>query len=334
MKGEITEMNHAPLAVPFIDKTPTGGTGFADPFRQSLVTVSSILKGEADPTWVMGSSAFAFRIVVHNRLCWSARDWWDWNTIGPETIEQLGYHCKAFTYEEDLPKRRPEIRDRIATVIDSGGLVIAWQIQPFSWGIITGYDDVTREYNAIGFHPKQEPSGAACSVSYDKIGKAIITKLFLLIPGEPNGRTREDIIRRSLAAAVAHAEGEEAQDRPLYESGLAAFEQWARALDPSSEGTDYDAACWNARLNYRSRCYARDYLDKIKADDPDLAKAHQAYVRVADLLNLVSAEFPTRNEKRPADDVLRRAAANIRAAGKAETEGIGHLKDYLTRTET
>ena len=73
----------------------------------------------------------------------------------------------------------------------------------------------------------QLPVSTPSSQEFGKLGQNNIKILSVAIPGEPNQRSREEIIHNSLRAAVAHAEQKEWADRPDYANGLPAYDMWA-----------------------------------------------------------------------------------------------------------
>ena len=318
-------------AKPFIDSTveDKGKRECHESFRQCMLSAIHIMDGEIDAAWIQGSSAFAFRIVMSQSLCMSGTDWWDWKSIAPKALDQLGYDCRYIDVGgEQLAKKIPELHKEIVKSVNKGVPVFAYNAHKFCWSLIVGYDDNAKQYHTLVNGSESIP------IAYDKIGRHIITRLTLVILGEKTERTRAATIRRSLVTAVGHATGGEEHDAPVYQSGLKAFEQWATALDRGpKQNKDYERLSHQACIYYTARCYARDYLGAIKGDSPDLASAQAAYAQVADLLGAVWAAFPTRYPKAPSDSaVFVQAAKNVRAAGQAEAKAIEHIKEYLRKT--
>ena len=321
---------------------PKDHPGVRREFVDSLLAVIRATEGDADPVWTMGASAFAFRIIVHETLCDSATDWWQWIEIGSESLAQSGYACATMQHEgggtKEVDQHRMEAHEKIVDSIDKGVPVIVWDVSSFDWGVIVGYDNKKSTYSAISYGSGKP---ILCDVPYTKLGynSLPMEKLTVLIPGAPNNRNKDVIIRNSLKAAVEHAEGREWSERPRYENGLSAYEQWAKGLEHKHPGKDFDAtgwnkvASWNAAVNYSARCYARDYLGMIMGDDPDLKKAHVAYTEVAKLLKPVWEAFPRRGKEKPSDDIIAGAVKSIRAAAKTEREAIDHIKSYLSKND-
>ena len=320
-------------AKPFIDSTvqSRGERECRETFRQCMLSAMSIMNGKTEPIWTQGASAFAFRIVISKTLCMSGVDWWDWKTIATKALDQLGYSCRYIDVGgAQLARKMPELHKKIAKSVDKGVPVFAYNAHKFCWSLIVGYDDSAKLYHTIA------NGSESTSIAYDKIGRHVLTRLTLVIPGKKTDRKRADTIRRALVTAVEHATGGEEHDAPVYRSGLKAFEQWATALDRGpKENKDYERLSHQAAIYYTARSYARDYLDAVKGDSPDLASAQAAYAQVADLLGAVWAAFPTRHPKAPSDNaVFVQAAKNVRAAGQAEATAIEHIKEYLRKTAT
>ena len=62
-------------------------------FMASLATVINYMENGLDPAWLMGCSAFAFRIFVNIGLCPSAMSMFSFYDLLPEAVEQAGYKC-------------------------------------------------------------------------------------------------------------------------------------------------------------------------------------------------------------------------------------------------
>ena len=103
--------------------------GIRHSFTASLATVLNHIDGRLDPVWLMGGSAFAFRIFVNEIMCPSAMSIFDWSGILPETVEQMGHDCYYISRlwdETDMEaERRRQAQDLITTGIDSG---VPWAI--------------------------------------------------------------------------------------------------------------------------------------------------------------------------------------------------------------
>lgn len=311
--------------------------GICHSYMASLATALRHMYGDLDPAWLMGSSAFAFRINVSGDLCPSAMSIFDWAVDLPEAVEQAGYvsnHIVRLWNEGNLEEaRRAEAHAAMVAGIDRGAPAVVWDVHDTEWGLVIGYNDETQTYATLTHE------GRPSSLPYGRLGRNGIDILSVAIPGEPNRRTREKAVRNSLNAAIAHAEGKEWTERPPYQNGLAAYDHWATVFDrwallveagkaqkitPSLP----DHAAYYARHYYSARCYARDYLHDFANGSDDLLNASQAYARVAASLQPVWGAFP--RTRHPTVDLLRSLACSIRSAKAAEQEGLNHINKHLS----
>ncbi len=200
------------------------------------------------------------------------------------------------------------------------------------WGLITGYDDKRKVYATLTHE------GRVSKLKYGKLGKNGIDILSVAIPGEHNGRSRQEIVRKSLMMAVDHAEQREYIDRPDYQNGLVAFEMWAEVMDAGAMLADagklsrcgddalmfaeYYAGCF-----YGARCYARDYLTVIADGDKHLDKAAACYEEVATCLQPAWKCFA--KKRWPAAETFRELGQSVRDAKGAEKEAVALIKTYL-----
>lgn len=241
-------------------KTLTGLTWYRDPdagaahepgivhsYLASLATALHYIDGELDPVWLAGASGFAFRIWVNEAMCPSATSIFDWQRILPEAVEQAGRcsrHVSRLWHEGDKEaERRREAERAIIQGIDHGAPAAVWDIFDGEWGLIVGYDTDT------GKHQTRTCCGEPSTLLFSRLGRNGIDILSVIIPLAPNGRTREEIVRRSLEAAASHAEQNEWMDRPTYQDGLPAYDVWATTLErwgpphQCREGWQHQAGC-------------------------------------------------------------------------------------------
>lgn len=308
-----------------------GEPGIYNSFVGSLATSLKAMRKEVDPNWLMATSAFAFRIYINEVMCPSAMSVFDWSTILPEAVEQAGSCCtyvSRYWHEQNKEKeRRLEAQQNIIEAITQGIPCIVWDVQIPEWGVIFGYDDRVRIFDSLAC------TDEITSMPFAELGQREIKILSVAILGKPNGRAREEVILRSLKAAVRHAEQKEWLERPKYQDGLPAFDLWARILEPgTNENTHFEEAGYYAGHYYGARCYARDYLKSIADGAQDLEEAAASYERVASFLKPLWDHFPRpQNTQRPSDAILRSLADSIRKAKAAEEEGIEQLKRYITK---
>lgn len=318
------------------DSVARGEPGIEHAYAAALVSVVNAIEGRVDPVWVMGASGFAFRSFVNEVLCPSAMSVFDFNAVLPEAIEQLGYrasYTSRYWDEENLDEeRRRTAHEEIVKGIQSGRPAIVWDVADCDWGLAVGYDDQDKTYSTL------TNEGKPASLPCERLGHNGIDILSVAIPTEPNGRSREEIIRRSLELAVSHAEGREWTERPKYQNGLDAYGLWATICERGALlaeagkignlGEDIPRfAAYYAAVNCGARFYARDYLATITTDYPAFREAADAYRRVAEHLRPVWDTFRARSLPNTAGFAA--AAAALRAAREAESEGVKRLKDSL-----
>jgi hypothetical protein len=304
----------------------------------SLATALHHLHGTLDPVWLMGSSAFAFRINVSEVLCPSAMSIFNWSADLPAAVEQAGYECQhiaRFWDEEDREgERRSEAHAAMLAAIDEGVPTVVWDVHDVEWGLVIGYNEDTRTYATLTHQ------GQPSSLPYDRLGRNGIDILSVVIPGEPSDRTRDEAVRHSLTAAIAHAKGKEWTERPAYQNGLAGYDLWATVFErwallveagkaPKIPPDMPNHAAYYARHYYSARCYARDYLQAIAGGEADLRHASLAYGRAAASLRPMCEAFP--GTRTPNAEFLRSLAASVRNAMAAERQGLEHIGKYLSR---
>ncbi|MFH2049004.1 MAG: hypothetical protein ABIJ12_06130 [bacterium] len=302
----------------------------------SLATAMNYIDHKLDPVWLMGSSAFAFRIYINETFCLSAMSIFSWDKILPEAVEQYGRTCRYISrmwHEEDVEiKRRQEAHKAIVEAIDNNTPAIVWDIKDAEWGLIVGYDDQHKKYDTMTY------KGMFSYLDYEKLGRNGINILSVTIPGDANSRDKNEAIRNSLKAAVAHAEQQEWNDRPEYQDGLPAYDLWAMLFERWAMLTEAGKAenlpknitffaKYYAGHYYSARCYARDYLNTIKGDDSNLNNAFESYKKVALLLQPVWDNFAGKPDL--SAEKLRSLSATIKSAKEFEEAGIGYIKEWL-----
>ena len=94
------------------DALERGESGISHSYVAAVATALNHLHRNIDPVWLMGSSAFAFRIIVSKMLCPSAMSVFNWCAILPEAVEQLGHHCTYISRlwgEDDIEEELEDI---------------------------------------------------------------------------------------------------------------------------------------------------------------------------------------------------------------------------------
>ncbi len=310
--------------------------GIVHSYMASLATALNHIDRALDPVWLMGSSAFAFRININDVMCPSAMSVFNFSAILPEAIEQTGHHCtyvsRLWDEEDKEEERREEAHAAIVEAIDRGVPAVVWDVHEADWGLIIGYDESARCYKAL------TRTGAPLRLPFHRLGRNGIDILSVAIPGSRNDRSRDEVVLRALTAAVAHADGEEWTETPHYRNGLAGYDLWATLFDRwallsgAGKGDRIpkhipDFAGYYAGHYYSARCYARDFLQAIADDDTRLRSASEHYVEVAAHLASLWACFP--EERNPSPQLCTTLAAEIKHAKAAEEKAVGELRHYL-----
>ena len=124
--------------------------------------------------------------------------------------------------------------------------------------------------------------------------------------------------------------------------GLAAFRCWAEAVErPMKAGKKWgDPLCLHT---FSARFYARNYLQMIMGEDPDLREAHTAYKTEVDVLTPVwEAALRLRQahqsgehggECQPPAGSIPEFVERLREAGRAEASAVRALRRYVARVE-
>jgi hypothetical protein len=261
----------------------------------------------------------------------------DWGVLR-KAVHNIGHECtyidRLWHEGEKEVERRNQAHEAIVTNLREGRPAIVWDVFDSEWGLIYGYDG-GRAYLAYS------NVGRAVTLQIDKLGRNGIDILSVTIPGEKNGRSRDESIHVALTAAVNHAAETEWMDRPRYRDGLGAYELWATVYDrgaliaEAGRGGNVPEDVFNFARYYAehycsARRYARDFLRSIAEADPDIEKASECYSDVADALELVRRRA-TDMKAIDDPDVMRDIAALIRQAGSAERRGIEFISRNLSK---
>ncbi len=229
-------------------------TGYLHSFAKCLYATVKYSPWSVYAEDILAISGFAFRMWVDAELCPSSTSNWDWNSL-KRWVEQAGFTC-AYTeggWAQENVETLNQAIEQITTSIDKGLPAIVWCITIPEWGLITGYDEVMRNFDTLAaFHGKG-------TLPYDQLGKGAIPILSVLtITGHTN-ISYADMLRVTLNSAIAHLKGEEYCDNP---SGLNAYSALIQQLEPGynpdlSWNLEYLIGTYGA-LKY----YAWKYFDK------------------------------------------------------------------------
>lgn len=296
-----------------------GEPGIHNSFMGTLAGVLRYLGRPVDPAWLMGANGWAFRIRVHETLCPSAPSVYDWGAVLPETVAQAGYEA-AHMHGFFSPDAQSKAHEAILQGLAVGMPAIVWDIGLPEWGLVVGYDPVECRYHTL------DCLGREGAMPCAQLGRREIEALSVTVVGAPNGRGRAQVIRRALELAVRHGSGGEWTERPVYQDGPAAYGLWAAALERGLTHPEGVPSGYYAGHYAGARCYARDFLKALAAEDAALIPAAEAYARVAAELLPVWQAYRERN---PGPDVARDCAARLRNAQAAEEQGLALLTAWL-----
>lgn len=314
-----------------------GEIGIRHSYLASLATVLDYLCDDFDPVHLMGASAFAFRIWINQIFCPSAMSVFDWGALCPEAVEQYGRQCRHWvSYSHDSDADSDDRRNAHQAIIHSlnvGIPVVCWDVHDTEWGVLVGYSDSDQSFYTLDHHGKPR------ELPFERLGRNGVNLLSVIVPGEPNERSPNDVTRRALRAAVAHADQKEHLDRPEYQDGLPAYglwatmcERWALIIDagrPERLSNDVPVfASYYADHYWSARSYAREYLTRLAVDNPSLVGPAQQYSRVAELLAGVSRFFSSQQVLSNSAD-LRGVVDALRSVALDEKRAINSLRSYL-----
>ena len=310
------------------DAIARGEPGITHSFTGCLATALDYTGYLVDPVWLMGVTGFAFRIWVDPHLSPDAMNAFDWQHLLPQTAHRAGLNS---TYiQADTSTMGPDdpvlhqAHEAIHAAIDRGIPAIVWDLNdPPMWGLIYGYNDFTRCYETFASWKYK------VSLPYDSLGRRDVRMLsVLLLEDECVRKDDGQVARASLQTALLHAEGREMPPGWKTRSGLAAFDLWADLLEPDAlpafalQFVDY-----YAEMYFAFRCYARDYVARLAAEDPRLEQAATAYGAAADALRTV---FESVDEHRRDPRAWgRRLSSWVREARAQEAIALHAIRDVL-----
>jgi len=303
------------------------------------------LHSDVTPAWLYGMSGHAFGLNIHQQLCPSGPHVWSgWGNLqGHEglvglKIERVGPWYKGHDDEYEAHKR--VAWDRARAALGAGSPVIGYDLNWAEFYVINGTDDSGYLFWNTNFGElKQE------SLPWAKYGDGGIVHMIALqivTARKPTGSARL-AVKKALAWAVRFgAEGDlhDPMHSPGYASGLAAYDQWIRALDdPKAYEGDAIGPMYNAQVWRECRRQAIAFLQEANdrlgdaALTPLFADAINHYQRVARKLGLVCDQFPVENVAKVASqpERQRKAQRALRDAKRAEQSGLEALAQIVAK---
>ncbi len=276
--------------------------------------------------WLYGTSGYAFLLNIHRDLCPSG-----WHVVGVPLAgfeRNVGFECQVLARNHESKRTKGELRrqawDGVRKTIDAGLPCYGYDLEIGDYYVVYGYDDVGYYYSG----PLCEKGkGPLPWKDYGVTNQVGIIDMVAVTPG--GKRDDKTAVRSALVWAVRHARGA-AKEGDLYVGGLAAYDQWVRAL----EGEDLGAhpAAYNAACYHECRQAAVEFLREAKqrvggehAPLFDVAIKH--YAALAASLAAVKDLFPWPPKEEHVKDAARRREAikRLKEAKVVEERGVHAL---------
>lgn len=293
-------------------------TGFLFSFAKSLSAAVKNSPYQEVSEDIIATSGFAFRMWVDsNTLCPSATSIWDFESQ-KKWVESGGIICNyvgRYWEQDDIEKeRREKAIEIIKESINKGIPAVSWDIGVPEWGLIIGYDDDEKTFEALSIQ------GEYLKMPYETLGKREIPILSVLTVAGKSEKSHEDIYYDTLKLAVSHLKGQEWCD--ANKSGLEAYpalmaffnEKFTQDL---SWNMEYYLGTYGAL-----KLYAYKYFEKVKSND--LA---QAYRRVYD--NWIKAFSLKRNEDINNQNVRDETIDLLKDAYECEIKAVGTMEEIV-----
>lgn len=304
------------------------------------------LHSDVTPAWLYGVSGHAFGLNIHEQLCPSGPHVWSgWGSLqGHEgllglKIERVGPWYKG--HDDAYAAHKQLTWDRTRTALDAGTACIGYDLNWAEFYVINGHDAQGYYYWNTNFGDLKQAGPLAWDVYGDKGGVHMLA-VQLVTATPPTGTPRE-AVKAALQWAVkfgARGDADDPQRSPAYASGLAAYDQWIKALDdPKAYEGDAIGAMYNAEIWRECRRQAVAFLQEAKtrlADaelNPLFDTAIQHYTRVTKKLGEVCAQFPVEDAapRPPQPERQARAQRALYEAKRAETRGLEALAALVER---
>jgi len=315
--------------------------------RPAWITRMGCIKGCAEYLgsdvsygWLYGGSGQAFVLNIHCAVCPSGPTAWS-EAECDALAANVGLKIEPFQgdkLKDGIDTRREQIWQKTREAIDAGHPAFGWEMDVPEWYVIYGYDSagdyLFDQFGAPGRKPH-------ATLGKSDIGVACVKVVTLCTPADDRKTVRE-----ALVFAVKHGLGAGRQEQ--YETGLAAYDLWARALRDEKLATEdqtigfgcaYNAQCWfECRRNAVGFLkQAKDRLGNGKLS-PLFDEAIGHYEAVAAELSAVAQAYPFSTAKqdemaaRIKDKTTRlRAAGALEKARDAEKAGLTVLAEIARR---
>jgi len=204
--------------------------------------------------WLYGATGHAFILNMHPMVCSSGPTAWR-STMLFELGRNIGYIVDSVVghrSQDDFPQLKERAWQHVRQSIDAGLPCYAWELDLAEYYLIYGYDDVGYCFSG----PSQD--GSKGPKPWQDVGETDIglVEVHSVYPGQAADDAHA--VQAALAAALKHASGTAEWIFPEYQSGLAGYDLWIRALQDgraAALGMAYNAAVWA-----ECRGYAVEFL--------------------------------------------------------------------------
>jgi hypothetical protein len=240
-------------------------TGESNSFIAALTRIAEYLKIERDYTYLMGTSAAAFRIHFHDTWCPSSPDPTVGFDCGSVAAQNLNLSLQTMLLAKEK-KNRDQIRQKIIESIDKKMPVLAIDlIEIAEWGLIVGYQKHGEELIVRDYLSRREGYDIA-----EKFPWVIMT-----VERDSGKIDDESNFKNSLLIAQKLYETEKYD---AYYSGTAAIEYWIQRLKEDAFSSMEDerfndvmlANAWIYQRLAEDRKFAAEYLKSVVRTFPSV----------------------------------------------------------------
>lgn len=311
-----------------------------DSYMGCLQGCLKYLHSDVSPAWLYGVSGHAFGLNIHKQLCPSGPHVWSgWGNVQANEsllglkIERIGPWFKG--HDDQYQVHKQLVWDRTRQAIDAGVACISYDM---SWGefyVVNGYDEQGYFYWNTDMGALKQAGPVAWN-KYGDGGVVSTVALQYVTATKPTG-TSHQAVKAALKWAMDFGTRGDANDpmrQPAYASGLAAYDQWIRALDdPECWKGECTGAMYNAEVWRECRRNAVGFLQEAKARlseaklNPLFDEAIRHYQRVERKLGIVCDQFgfDSAAAKDPQAERRARAQRALLEAKRSEQQGLEAL---------
>jgi len=302
---------------------------------------------------VMGLSGLACRIAIFKESVHIAGPTaYDFGEVLPRAMENLGYRTRvvdgmkttvgvnanllppsqkteAAMERRPLHESLPEALELTHLSLDRGHPVAVWDIYFPEFGLLYGYDDENRKFDAVEYDVEG-------TLEFDHLGRGVLEELFVLALDK---ETEYDILsstRSALSAILDHYHGAE-QTKAECVKGISAYDTWCDAF--RSKRIEPNGNACNIAVVQDARSFAAQFFDQLGQSWPEHAasvdrirelcrEVSRKYEKLAAELSVMRDQFPFPQGGNPNDPVEADKAIQILTASKQlELEAVSLLEE-------